>query len=103
MSCSNRRRGFRARLALVGVAMLAAQGCMFGDPAPRMIAMVDAMPAEKRPPDWERTKSLMSRNAPEVGSIAPDFTLTGVDSSEPIRLSTYAPGRPKVLIFASFT
>ncbi|GEM_PF-1579653 len=91
------------RGALVCVVLLGVPGCMSGDPAPRMIAMVDSMPTEKRPPDWERTKALMSRQAPPVGSIAPDFTLIGLDASEPVRLSTYHAGRPKVLIFASFT
>lgn len=94
---------FRYILASLGV-FACSGGCLMGDPAPRMIAMVDSMPPEKRPPDWARTKALMSRAVPTVGSIAPDFTLPALDAaSEPVRLSTYAPGRPKVLIFASFT
>ena len=102
MSIGARLRAFLCG-ALSCILLLSAQGCRSGDPAPGMIVMVDSMPPEKRPPDWEHTKTLMSRKAPEVGSIAPDFALSNLDSSEPVRLSTYHPGRPKVLIFASFT
>lgn len=78
-------------------------GCHRGDPAERMIRMVDAMPPERQPPDWARTKALMSRRPPAVGEPAPDFTLPKLDGSGSITLSRFAADRPRVLIFGSFT
>ncbi len=78
-------------------------GCRTGDPAARMIAYVDAMPAADRPAEWEHTKSLMLRTVPEVGETAPDFTLKRMKSGETVTLSEYRPGQPKVLILASYT
>ena len=69
----------------------------------QMIAHVDAMPAEKRPAEWDRTRALMLREAPEVGSPAPDFTLKRMKSDEIVTLSEYRPDQPKVLVFASYT
>ena len=78
-------------------------GCQSGDPAPKMIAMMDRMPAEKRPPDWEHTKALMQRRPPAVGDAAPDFRLRTLDGEREIALSTFHPDRPRVLVFGSFT
>lgn len=78
-------------------------GCQSGDPAPKMIAMIDGMPPEKRPPDWEHTKELMRRRAPGVGEPAPDFTLKSPDGKTSASLSSFHADRPRVLIFGSFT
>jgi len=76
---------------------------MHGDPAPRMIASMDAAPPEKRPPNWDKTRALMMRPAPQVGEPAPDFTLKTRDGSGTITRSTYQAGRALVLVFGSFT
>ena len=81
---------------------------MFGcssrvDQAPWFIAEVDRAPAEKRPPNWEHTKSLMARPVPAVGADAPDFTLKTVDGSTTITRSKFHADRPLVLVFGSFT
>ena len=78
-------------------------GCHRGDPAARMIKTVDAAPPDQRPPDWERTKALMSRRPPQVGAPAPDFTLKSLDGERAITLSEFEPGKPRVLIFGSYT
>lgn len=64
---------------------------------------VDAMPPEKRPPNWSETKRRMLRPAPQVGQQAPDFTLTMLDGSGQITRSKFQPDRPLVLVFGSFT
>ena len=96
----------RPRL-LVGsfvVGMVSMFGCSSGgDPAPGFIAGVDRAPPEKRPPNWERTKSLMARPVPAVGAAAPDFMLKTVDGSTTITRSKFHPDRPLVLVFGSFT
>jgi hypothetical protein len=76
---------------------------MSNDPASEMIAQVDQAPLEKRPPNWEVTKALMTRHAPEVGSIAPDFTLTTADGKSTVTRSKFQADRPLVLVFGSFT
>ncbi|MCC6740914.1 MAG: hypothetical protein IT452_17880 [Planctomycetia bacterium] len=73
------------------------------DPAAEFIAQVDRAPAAARPPNWEHVKALMARRAPAVGEPAPDFELPTVDGRSRIRRSTFAPGRPLVLNFGSFT
>ena len=79
-------------------------GCSSGgDPAPKFIAEVDRAPAEKQPPNWERTKALMARPVPVVGDAAPEFTLKTVDGATTITRSKFQPDRPLVLIFGSFT
>lgn len=83
-------------------------GCFWGDtvkwtPAQKMIAQVDQSPPEKRPPNWEVTKALMLRHEPEVGSIAPDFTLITNDGKTTITRSKFQANRPLVLVFGSFT
>ncbi|MDO8629172.1 MAG: hypothetical protein Q7R41_01660, partial [Phycisphaerales bacterium] len=86
------------------VGMVSMFGCSTGgDPAPGFIAEVDRAPAEKRPPNWERTKALMARPVPKVGDPAPDFTLKTVDGSTAITRSKFHPDRPLVLVFGSFT
>lgn len=79
-------------------------GCSSGgDPAPKFIAEMDRAPAEKRPPNWERTKALMARPVPKVGDPAPDFTLKSVDGSTTITRSKFHVDKPLVLVFGSFT
>ncbi len=78
-------------------------GCSAPFRAKDMIARVDALPADQRPAEWDRTKALMLRTAPEVGQPAPDFTLKRMKSDEMVTLSEYRPDQPKVLVFASYT
>lgn len=86
------------------VGMVSMFGCSSGgDPAPGFIAGIDRAPAEKRPPNWERTKALMARPVPKVGDAAPDFTLKTVDGSTTITRSKFHADRPLVLVFGSFT
>ena len=92
----------------VGVIVLASflgllGGCSSASRATRMIAHVDALPADQRPAEWDRTKALMLRKAPKVGHAAPNFTLKRMKSEEMVTLSEYRPDQPKVLIFASYT
>jgi len=42
-------------------------------------------------------------NGPEVGMLAPDFTLRTMDGRNEIRLSNYRGKCPVVLIFGSYT
>ncbi|MCH7591444.1 MAG: hypothetical protein IH989_01510 [Planctomycetes bacterium] len=96
------------RRYLIGGIVLAAflqslTGCSVRYRVAHMIARVDAMPAEERPAEWDRTKALMLREAPKVGEPAPDFTLKRMKSEEVVTLSEYRPDQPKVLIFASYT
>jgi hypothetical protein len=93
----------RSLFGLVVVSLAAMFGCSSGDPSPKFIADVDHAPPEKRPPNWERTKSLMARAVPAVGAAAPDFTLKTVDGSTTITRSKFHPDRPMVLVFGSFT
>ncbi len=93
---------------LVGVFVLASfleslTGCSAPSRVAGMIARVDAMPAEERPAEWDRTRALMLREAPTVGQPAPDFTLKRMKSDEMVTLSQYRPDQPKVLLFASYT
>ena len=71
--------------------------------AAEFIAYMDAKPPEERVPNWETTKALMLREAPQVGEQAPDFTLETRGAGEPIRLSRFEGDRPVVLIFGSWT
>lgn len=84
-------------------ALVAVAGCMTGDPADKMIQMVDQSPPEKRPPDWDTTRSLMMRPSPSVGDVAPDFTLKTANGDQSITRTKYQPGKPQVLVFGSFT
>ena len=93
----------RRRSLVLGIVGVWIGGCMSGDPAPRMIANMDQAPAEKRPPNWEKTRSLMLRTAPQIGDPAPDFTLKTKDGRSSVTRSTFQAGRPQVLIFGSFT
>ena len=90
--------------ALFAVILLSGiSGCRTADPGAQFIARMDRAPAEKRPKDWERTKSLMDRKAPKVGQLAPDFSLSPLDGGHAITRSGHQAGRPLVLIFGSFT
>ena len=80
-----------------------AAGCRSADPAARFIAQMDRAPAEARPKNWDQTKGLMARRAPEIGVPAPDFSLPLLDGTRTNTLSEYKEGRPLVLIFGSFT
>ena len=91
------------QLALVIILPWLAAGCRSPDPAARFIARMDRAPVEKRPKNWEHTRSLMVRPAPEAGQLAPDFSLPGLDGGQSVTRSTYQASRPLVLIFGSFT
>jgi hypothetical protein len=73
------------------------------DPAKKFIDQMDKAPPEKRVPNWEQTKALMSRVAPKVGEQAPDFSLPTLDGKETVKLSQHKGGKPVVLVFGSFT
>jgi hypothetical protein len=85
------------------VLFLITTGCRSVDPAARFIARMDGAPAGERPKGWEHTKELMSRPAPVVGQLAPDFTLPSLNGEQTITRSAHQAGRPLVLIFASYT
>ena len=68
-----------------------------------MIAQIDAAPPEKRPPNWEVTKARMALSAPEIGELAPDFTLPLLDGEGTVTRAQYPKGKPLVLIFGSYT
>ena len=95
----------RLGAAALVTAMLAVViiGCGKPDKVAEMIKRMEAAPPEERPPDWERTKALISRQAPKVGEVAPDFTLKTASGEEEVTLSKFRPGQPKVLVFGSFT
>jgi hypothetical protein len=96
--------GLRAgQLILTLILLWVMPGCRTGDPAAHFIARMDSAPAEKRPNDWERTKTLMSRPVPAVGQPAPNFTLPMLDDTQTVTRSAHQAGRPLVLIFGSFT
>ncbi len=91
-------------LALAAV-MLAMAGCAVdGDAtARRFIAEMDARPAGEQVPNWGVIRGLMTREAPAVGTLAPDFALETDDGTATIRLSDFRGERPVVLIFGSWT
>lgn len=76
--------------------------CSTVDPAATMIARMDRMPPDKRPPSWELTRARMLRRAPRVGEIAPDFTLPTLEGGVVVRSQLHV-DQPLVLIFGSFT
>lgn len=80
-------------------------GCAMSDEqiTADFISHMDAKPPKERLPNWETTKALMLREAPTVGSEAPDFTLATNDGSDTFRLSQFEGDRPVVLIFGSWT
>lgn len=49
---------------------------------------------------WQKTNN---PNAPKVGALAPDFTLTDVQGKNSVQLSDFRGKRPVVLLFGSFT
>lgn len=100
-----RKRIFVFSINLLVVASALCAGCATSDvdPAPRMIAQMDAAPADKRPPNWEVTKARMARRAPQFGEIAPEFTLPLLGGAGTITRSQCHRDKPLVLIFGSFT
>jgi len=103
LSSGHGEREMKGVILVTAVAMIVAIGCRRGDPADKMIGMVDRMPPEKRPVNWQQTRSLMERKAPAVGQPAPDFTLKTLDGTKTISLSAFHDDRPRVLIFGSYT
>lgn len=97
------RKSARFFLIPLTGALAVIAGCMTGDPADKMIQMVDQSPPEKRPPDWDTTRSLMMRPSPSVGDVAPDFTLRTANDDQSITRTKYQLGKPQVLVFGSFT
>jgi hypothetical protein len=73
------------------------------DPADLAIRYMDSLPPEERLPDWDHTRALMVRPAPEAGAPAPDFTLKTLDGTTKITLSKVGLNQPVVLIFGSYT
>ena len=73
------------------------------DPAVKFIEEMDNAPPEKRVPNWEQVRALMTREAPKVGEAAPDFELKTLDGKQTLKLSQYAGKLPVVLIFGSYT
>jgi hypothetical protein len=85
------------------VAVTGMSSCESQDPAARMIERMDRAPADRRPPNWERVRTLISRPAPAVGDVAPDFTLPTLSGHETVTCSAFQGDRPLVLVFGSFT
>ncbi len=90
-------------LVLATLVVAVATGCKSLDPAAKFMTEMDHAPAEKRPKDWEHTRTLMSRPGPAVGQPAPDFTLLLRGGEQTVTRSSHQAGRPQVLIFGSFT
>lgn len=94
-------------LAGLGVtaALLAATGCApSGDEvAANWMARMDARPPEEQVPNWQHTRTMMMREAPQVGEPAPDFELEVLDGNGTLRLSSLVDARPVVLVFGSWT
>ncbi|MFO0973656.1 MAG: hypothetical protein U1A27_09490 [Phycisphaerae bacterium] len=83
--------------------MLVGAACRPGDPMARFIAETDAKPPAERPPKWEQVKRLIGRPAPQVGELAPDFTLATPDGRQQVTMSRCHESRPLLLLFGSFT
>src|SRR5262249_29119502 len=98
---SSKLRSIQLTLGLVSLSLLV--GCHTADPAQKFISRMDCAPPEKRPKNWEQTRSLMIRPAPAVGQPAPNFSLPTRDGTETVNVNDYQAGRPLVLIFGSFT
>jgi len=91
------------KLVLPLILLWITAGCRSADPAPKFIARMDRAPVEKRPKDWEHTRTLIGRPAPKVGQSAPDFSLPMLNGVETITRIAHQADRPLVLIFGSFT
>ncbi len=87
-------------LALCGAGLT---GCAASEPSVRMIAEMDALPAEKQLPNWASTRALMMRKPPKIGDMAPYFALKAREGDATTRLSQFRDDRPVVLIFGSWT
>jgi len=92
-----------AGVALCGAAMAMLCGCRPVDYAARFRSYVESKPPDQRPKDWAHTLELMERSAPQVGRVAPDFTLESYHGREALTRSAVQNGRPQVLIFGSYT
>jgi len=88
---------------IVASLLLGACATRGGDPAQRFMAHMDGLPPERQVPNWAHTRALMLRTPPEVGAMAPDFTLRTLDGTETISLAEFRHNRPVVLIFGSWT
>lgn len=73
------------------------------NPAAAFYAEQESLPPEKRVPEWDRVKALMSRPAPAVGDVAPDFTLPTLDGDSQITRSAHQEDKPLLMIFGSYT
>ncbi|MHC5109184.1 MAG: hypothetical protein ACYTHJ_04830 [Planctomycetota bacterium] len=98
-----RGRGAWPIVVILSCPVLLLAACQSGDPAAEFTAYVSELPEDQRPRDWDHTLKLMSRRAPQVGDIAPDFTLDMYGGQRAITRSAYQDGRPMVLIFGSYT
>lgn len=90
-------------LRMLVITLLAAAVLEGPDPAQKFIEQMDKAPADKRVPNWEQTKTLMSRVGPKVGDDAPQFELTTLDGKQTVKLSQHKGDKPVVLVFGSFT
>jgi len=90
---------------IVGLVVLMAANfrCSSQNPAASFYAKQESLPPEKRIPEWDRVKALMSRPAPAVGDVAPDFTLPTLDGDSQITRSAHQEGKPLLMIFGSYT
>lgn len=50
-----------------------------------------------------RSQKLLNAQAPKVGDLAPDFTLSDISGTESITLSDFRGKKPVALIFGSYT
>jgi len=51
---------------------------------------------------WKEVEEI-DREAPKVGDLAPDFTLSDISGTETITLSEFRGEKPVALVFGSFT
>lgn len=91
--------------AVLALSLLLPLGCAASDTdrAEAFVAEMDALPAEEQVPNWSQIRGLMARSAPQVGEIAPAFTLERMDGAGTISLAEFQPTRPVVLVFGSWT
>jgi len=78
-------------------------GCAAGDPNADFISKMDSLPPDQQLPNWATTRELMMRQPPNLGEMAPDFTLKSKDGDATTRLSQFRGDRPVVLVFGSWT
>ena len=96
-------KNYVCAVSVVAISFLGGCAANTKDPMLQFMTEMDQLPPDEQLPNWENTKSLMVRNAPLVGDVAPDFELKKQYGDETIRLSEFPPTKPVVLIFGSWT